>query len=490
MKRVEAVSRMPSRIIVGAGIVLGASMMIPLGMHAYMGGFARYIADDFCTLGTLRRLGFFGSQVNWYEHWSGRFSFTFIVNLTQLAGPKLTPILPALALALMLLALTCLILRWQRWLRMSRSIVLAFALSGLVIFAMLEGSPNVYQSLYWQTGMLTYTLPLILITAYLGWLLFFVDGHPDKIRPSWAIPASGVATFVFGGFSETYVSVQTALLIALFILSSIMLEGKNRRQVNAFLGAGILGSLLAMLVIVIAPGNLIRRGLMPPSPDPLELIKKSLYDVYIFSVISFRRQPTIVALSVILPALIGFLTYQGSSHNKPLHLGDWARGLYPLVVIPVLTAGLILASIMPSEYAISSYPDGRVLVMPAYFLFLGMALWGLSLGSRTRSLVVVKKEWILLTASMFFGLGVSVLLVFGFVSARTLTDQVPIARQYAQAWDKRDRTLKTIAEDQDEPIPVPSLRHMGFLAEIGYDPNEWINRCVAQAYGVDAVVAK
>ncbi len=105
-----------------------------------------------------------------------------------------------------------------------------------------------------------------------------------------------------------------------------------------------------------------------------KLIKKSLMDVYIFSVISFRRQPNIVALSIILPALVGFLTYQGSSLIKPLPLSDWARWLCPLVVIPVLTAGLIMASIMPSEYAISSYPDGRVLIMPAYFLFLGMAL--------------------------------------------------------------------------------------------------------------------
>jgi hypothetical protein len=338
--------------------------------------------------------------------------------------------------------------------------------------------------------MLTYTLPLILLTAYLGWLLFYADGNPDKNRHSWAIPASGAAAFMFGGFSETYVSVQTALLIALFILSTVMLKGKKRRQVNAFLGAGIVGSLLAMLVIVIAPGNLIRRGLMPPSPDPMELIKKSIYDVYIFSVISFRRQPYIVALSVILPALVGFLTYQGSSINKPLRMGDWARWLCPLVVIPVLTAGLILASIMPSEYAISSYPDGRVLIMPAYFLFLGMALWGLSLGSRLRSAFVIQREWVLSIASLAFGFSVCALLVFGFVSARTLTDQAPIARQYAQAWDKRDHTLKHIVEDRDEPIPVPSLRHMGFLAEIGYDPNEWINRCVAQAYGVDAVVAK
>jgi len=485
---------MPSRIIKWAGIVLGASMMIPLGVHAYMGGFARYIADDFCTLGTLRRLGFFGSQVNWYENWSGRFSFTFIVNLTQLAGPKLTPILPAIALVLWLLAVTCLTLRWQRWLRISRSIILAiilaFALSGLVIFATLEGSPNVYQSLYWQTGMLTYTLPLILLTAYLGWLLLFADGLPDKSRHSWAIPASGAVAFVFGGFSETFVSVQTALLIALFTLSTIMLRGKKRRQVNAFIGAGIVGSVLAMLVIVLAPGNLVRRSLMPPSPDPLELIKKSLFDVYIFSVISFRRQPYIVVLSVILPALIGFLTFSERSLKKPFRKSDWVRWLCPLLVIPVLTAGLILASIMPSEYAISSYPDDRVLIMPVYFLFLGLVLWGLSIGSRVRSLAPIETRWVLSTASLAFGLIACSLSVFGFNAARTITDEASGARQNAIAWDKRDNTLKNIVEEEGVPIAVPSLHHMGFLAEIGYDPNEWINRCVAQAYGVDAVVAK
>jgi hypothetical protein len=490
MKSAAAVSKMTSRIIVWAGIVLGASMIVPLGVHAYMGGFARYIADDFCTLGTLRRLGFFGSQVNWYENWSGRFSFTFTVNLTQLAGPKLTPILPALALALWLLAVIFLILRWQRWLRTTASIILAFALSGLVIFATLEGSPNVYQSLYWQTGMLTYTLPLILLTAYLGWLLFYADGLPDKIRHSWAIPASGAATFVFGGFSETFVSVQTALLIALFILSTIMLQGKKRRQVNAFLGAGIVGSLLAMLVIVIAPGNLIRRGLMPPSPDPLELIKKSIFDVYIFSVISFRRQPYMVVLSVILTALVGFLTFSERRLKKPLRMGDWVRWLYPLVVIPVLTAGLILASIMPSEYAISSYPDERVLIMPVYFLFLGLVLWGLSIGSRVRSLGSIETRWVLSTATLAFGLIACSLAVFGFNAVRTITNEASGARQNAIAWDKRDNTLKTIVEEEGVPIAVPSLHHMGFLAEIGYDPNEWINRCVAQAYGVDAVVAK
>ena len=490
MTGVEVQTKDPSRYLKWAGIVLGVLMMIPLAVQAYLGGFSRYIADDFCTLGTLRDLGIFGSQVNWYENWSGRFSFTFFVNLTQLAGPKLTPILPTLAIAVWLVVLSCLLLRWQSWYEAPRSFILAFALASLVIFATLNGSPNVYQSLYWQTGMLTYSLPLILLTAYMAWLLFVKDGLPDKSRMAWAIPVSGIAAFVFGGFSETYVSVQTALLVALFILSATILKGKKRQQLSAILGAGILGSVLAMGVIFLAPGNAIRRSLMPPSPDFLLLFQKSIKDVYIFSVISFRQQPYVVALSVIVPALIAFLTFPGSSANKPVNVGEWIRWLFPLIVIPVLTALLILASIMPSEYAISSYPDDRVLIMPVYFLFLGLSLWGLSLGYRLRSLIVAHRASAMLVASLILGLSVCVFGVLGFISARALADEIPAARQYSQAWDTRDHTLKNIAQDQDEPIAVPSLRHMGFLAEIGYDPDEWINRCVAQAYGVNAVVAK
>lgn len=490
MASVEAIIQKPSRIIKWAGIILGTSMMIPLGAHAYMGGFSRYIADDFCTLGTLRRLGFFGSQTNWYMNWSGRYSFTFLVNLTQLAGSKLTPILPALAVAIWLVAVTCLILRWQRWLRTTPSITLAFALSGLVIFTTLEEAPNVYQSLYWQTGMLTYTLPLVLLTAYLAWMHVFTDRDPGVSSRSWAIPASGFAAIIFGGFSETYVAVQTALLVSLFILAFITLKGKKRRLVAAFIGAGIVGSLLAMLVIVLAPGNLVRRSLMPPSPDLLLLIKKSIVDVYIFSVISFRQHPHLVVLSVILPALSGFLTYQGENFKRPLSSGDWAKWLLPLIVVPAFTALLILASIMPSEYAISSYPDGRVLIMSQYFLFLGLALWGLSIGARVRSLVAVETKWVLSTASLVFGLIACALAVLGFIAVRTITDEVSGARQNAIAWDKRDITLKNIVEEDGVPIAVPSLHHMGGLAEIGYDPDEWINRCVAQAYEVDAVVAK
>ena len=40
----------------------------------------------------------------------------------------------------------------------------------LAAVATLQTAPDLPQSLYWQTGMLTYLLPLVLATFLLGWI--------------------------------------------------------------------------------------------------------------------------------------------------------------------------------------------------------------------------------------------------------------------------------------------------------------------------------
>jgi hypothetical protein len=52
-------------------IVAALAALFSLAAHAYLGTFGRYIADDFCTASTLRRLGFLESQSYWYQTWTG-----------------------------------------------------------------------------------------------------------------------------------------------------------------------------------------------------------------------------------------------------------------------------------------------------------------------------------------------------------------------------------------------------------------------------------
>jgi hypothetical protein len=83
-----------------------------------------------------------------------------------------------------------------------------------------------------------------------------------------------------------------------------------------------------------------------------------------------------------------------------------------------------------------------------------------------------------------------VLLVASLRSASTTLGEVGVARAYALAWDERHLKLQQAAADNADQVAAASLRHMGGLAEIGRDPEEWINRCVAGTYGVGSVVAK
>jgi len=144
--------------------ILGAALAVPLAVYASIGAFSRYTADDFCWAGTLRAEGFFNAQVFYYTVYSPRYAFTFLVNLVELAGPAIVPALPAAAILVWLAVLT-----WtftQFGVEKFRALVLA----ELAAFAALQTAPDLAQSLYWQTGMLTYLSPLVLATVYVAGL--------------------------------------------------------------------------------------------------------------------------------------------------------------------------------------------------------------------------------------------------------------------------------------------------------------------------------
>ena len=93
----------------------------------------------------------------------------------------------------------------------------ALLLAEVVALAGLQTAPDMAQSLYWQTGMLTYLLPLVLATLLIGWIRR--ARRPAAHRPVGAGAVSGWCTFVAGGLSETYLIPQNvALTLALLVV--------------------------------------------------------------------------------------------------------------------------------------------------------------------------------------------------------------------------------------------------------------------------------
>ena len=473
------------RVYPWAAAVIGA---LPLAGAASMGFFSRYIADDFCTAGTLRRLGFWESQSDWYLNWSGRYSFTFVATGLNLLGPGITPWLPLAALVAWLGAGVYLFRAWNPDGDRAASWGVPLALSALVLFFIVEGAPNLYQSLYWQTGILTYTVPLVLGTIYLGWLLQRGGEEAGNRPATLTLAAAAVFAFALGGFSETFVGLQTAAMV-LWLAGIAALPGRSRRRGALRLcAAGLLGSLLSLLVVAVAPGNAVRQSALPEQAQWAEILTRSAKDMYLFLARVGRDHTISAFLAVSLPGTLAFVTAARAGESSRPRSN---RTLPILVGLPFITAVLVLATIVPYEYAVSSYPDERVLITTQFVLGLGMVSWGLVFGwaaARAMQRRIGSVARVLSTAGGLLLL--AVFLAAAVQTFRAIREPLPVAQAYAQAWDQRHQHLRLAAADDLETVAAASLRHMGGLAELGRDPEEWINRCIAWTYGLDQVVAK
>jgi hypothetical protein len=127
-------------------VVIGATG-VALALLSFRGLFVRWVADDFWTAAAVKTHGFGGAQVWWYRVWSGRFAYTFLATAIQMLTPRVAGAL----VTLVVITLLVVVARFT-------NLPLAFAL----VYATLLGTYDVPQSLLWQTGLLTYTLPLIL----------------------------------------------------------------------------------------------------------------------------------------------------------------------------------------------------------------------------------------------------------------------------------------------------------------------------------------
>jgi hypothetical protein len=468
--------------------LIGLAALIALAAHAYMGQFSRYIADDFCTAGTLATQGLWQSQQYWYVNWSGRYSFTFFMSLSQLLGSRLTPALPAIALLAWMAASAILLRLMLIGLGRQSGLSLALVLASLLIFGIVQGAPNIYQSLYWQTGMFTYVVPLILWTIYVAWLLALPSKQQRDIDPWMQSLLAAVTALVIGGFSETFASLQAAALAMGLGLLVLDRKREGSRRLLHPLTAAFAGALLAMVAIIAAPGNAVRAGTLPARQSLLAALFRSLRDGYIFSVWAARNNTVMVILLVAVPLVLIWL-FARPVKDAGLDGRRHMRLFTKVIFIPAATALLVLATIVPYEYGIGSYPDGRVLITSIWVLACGLVLWGISLGEL--AVATVSKRPPARSAMLILGL------VLAGLACRQASLEFSQALQkqqqavaYAAAWDKRDEILRAASAGGRGKVEAASLRHMGGLAELDKDPSVWINRCIAQAYGLDQVVAK
>ncbi|UCC77915.1 MAG: hypothetical protein JSW37_05995, partial [Anaerolineales bacterium] len=199
-----------------------------------------------------------------------------------------------------------------------------------------------------------------------------------------------------------------------------------KRNALPLRAAGLVGSTLAMVLMVRAPGNRVRQAYFPATPGLRQLAKWSLGYALQFVSRFGTRFPLTAALSLVLPALLAY-----KLHSQDLGPGAHARTGYgksmPLVLLPVAGFILIVCCFVPVIYGTSSPPVDRVLVIPQFVLVCVAVCWAFLAGLHLRQCEILGR-----TSPLFYigalaglcGLAAGILATPAFVADHLSPDGV------------------------------------------------------------------
>jgi len=458
---------------------------IALLVFAYLGTFSRYQADDFCIAGYVRSMGFWTTQTYLYTNWANSFTTNFLLSTIVLVGPRILPVLPALVLLFWVFTIYWFISNAFPSLVYGRAILLA---EMLVFFVVLE-APDRYQILYWLSGMIPYLLSLVLLT-FLG-AITLVMAKRIIIKPNMMMYfGMGLASFLIGGFSETTVALQTGIFaLALIGVCSAHKKGIPRRRILILLGIGFVSTLLSMLVLIIAPGNIVRQALLPPPPNLITLVTLSLRFALDFSRDSLKSLPLPTALSLILPMLLAHAgTTRPECSRVPKEI--FIRFMLFLLIAPIIGYLLIVCICAPSVYGESAYPEPRVFIAARYVMVAVTMFEGIVLGILLGNLSF---NWKTNFSRHRIKIVVACFLIFASsypLRAALLTSaQIPEYRSRAMLLDARDTKIRIAIEQGITNVVVQAVDSAHLLMELGPNVDLWVNRCAANYYGAESIQA-
>jgi hypothetical protein len=473
-------------LLLAIGIVTFGMALI---LYAYLGFFSRYYADDFCLTGGFLTSGFWKSQISLYTAWSPSFTGTFLQNLSEFFGRSAIQAWTALVVVLWTSALTWAIVQASRVTRLKVPTGLALLLAEVLVFFTILEAPQQYQSFYWRIGLVGYTLPLVFLALLIG-LIFNRVRKADPGRLTWGgSVACAALAFFNGGFSVTYVTLQTGLLALALIAVWLAIRPPSRRNSRMLVGAALVGSLLALLVVAIAPGNAVRLSTMPTPPHLLPLIRMAVTNSILFIYISLKDFAFQNVLAVLASMLITYVLYARDKRLSKLRPSSLTLALF---LIPTVSFLLVLAVCTPVAYAESSYPDGRVLIEARFIMVFMTIAEGALIGMSLSQFHLWANEPTPVYLQLILAVVFLVVILYPIYDARKSYLEIPVYRQRAATWDAHNAIIQTSIQQGILDINIHDSQSRSFdsfsgLMEIGSDPSFWVNQCAADFYGADHI---
>ena len=457
-------------LYLGVAVLLGGLLLF-----IYLSVYNRYWADDWCYNADFRNKGFLQTVAGYaYDvtYTPSRYSVTVFAGLLQafeVAGVQwMTP----LTIIFWVTGLVWLFRNVARLAGFQSATPLMIFFPALIVYFSIYLTPHLYQSLYWRTGMLTYTTPLVLMT----WIFVLITRQGLLAKPSnWETGLAGLLALVAGGCSEAATTVMVAALV-MYLAFALLYRRQPWVQKTLWIAAiSLVFTLIAMGLLIFSPTTQIRReryGAPTPVADLPRLVFNYTYAFFVLSVKDYHH-----ILIALISALVGFvypLTGERSfKFNRYILLGG---------IVVVITILLVAASLTPSIYVEKGLPAPRTMIIPRFIAAFGFALggWvaGLTMWEVTKSTALQLGAVALLFISLAFP-------VYTTIDA---THWVEIYAQRTQSWDMRESLIQNALQNGSprvtveaiDGLPVGGIRDFDPPGKTGY----WITRCAADYYGI------
>jgi hypothetical protein len=467
----------------GLALSLGIfTTLTALALYAYLGTFSRYSSDDYCLSAFFLTDDFLRAMIQRYFISSSRYTNILFIGLSdRLFGWYNVAILPALMLCLFVCGLYLLLKEVSEilHLRWSRGLVLFLAL--LTVYFSITQAPDLYETLYWRAGMTSHFAPVVFMPFWGAFLLRHIRNATGSLPSLWAQAACFLIPFVIGGLSEP----PTALMITILGLGILAAwrssDLRNRRSILILLSWSLVGAVMALLVMGLAPANSLR--MQTPPPPLLELISKIIYYPSFFVTGTLRTLPTPTLISIVVLAVLFYVKYghpaQGLSRDERNRLG------LLMLILLVLAYLLIAASFAPSVYG-QSYPVPRArfaarVIMTAALLAEGALIGVLAAGVKVKSFQPAALR-------NFAILVLVILTLYPLRAAWRTYGEIPLYRQSAVVWDAREAQILAMKAQGEQDLVVPFLSEVP-IQDLGDHKGYRLNRCAAALYGVNSIVA-
>jgi hypothetical protein len=458
-----------------------------LSIYAYIAAFIRPIGDDYCI--SARLIGYDPLTASLIKYWytSNRFSNEMVAWFTDLFGPRGVALLAMASLLLWLAGLTWMLYEAARLLKIRWDLWTGILLAEIVLLVSYYTAPNLFQSVQWRPGLMTYFLPLVIYSFLFAGILR--GARVAASRPSTSLRSAqdygllGTIVVIFfgaffaGGLSETAGALHISILGLALVVNFIWNKTPTRRAALALITATLTGAMLAMIGMLITPANAIRlEGTATPSM--LDVILRSFTYAALFFSESARLLKIPLGFTFISGVLLAY--FYSKATDIPLPRRAWLG----LILVPALAYLLTVAAFAPSAYG-QSFPVDRVR-FPAHVLLAAsiLTLGGL-LGLLASRVLRSVPRWTTTLAVI----ALLVTALYPLWTIRNNYKMIPQYQRHAAQWDQRDTSIRELAASGEENVVTWGLPGIANVNDLGPRPGHWINYCAAIVYDVDTISA-